>query len=148
MNKIQKNVLIYIPTFIIGIVVGVIINSIKAQTTLESDSENPPEVTLTWDFNEESRVIGYNIYRGSQSKSYELFESVGPDSNQLTFDFDGRYRFFAVTAYDENGLESPFSDELVIQTITIQSSEDLENWRDRYHFLVDKDQEFFRIGYN
>ena len=58
-------------------------------------------------------LAGYKLYRGSASRTYDTFVDI-PDPLTTTYIFDtlppGRY-YFAVSAYDTNGLESGYSNE-------------------------------------
>jgi hypothetical protein len=69
-------------------------------------------VTLAWDRSPDSSVTGYRIYYGTASGSYSNNLAVG---NVATYTVPGLASgvtyFFAATAYDANGVESPFSNE-------------------------------------
>ncbi len=77
------------------------------------------QVTLSWIPNTEANLTGYKIHYGISSRNYTNVIDVGlPDSingriqatvNELT----GSTYFFAVTAYDNNGLESDYSNEII-----------------------------------
>ncbi|MEW6219008.1 MAG: PKD domain-containing protein [Thermodesulfobacteriota bacterium] len=71
------------------------------------------EITLTWDANREPRLAGYRIYWGQASRSYSQSADAGPAT---TFTVTGlapdQTFYFAATAYDGAGNESPFSDEI------------------------------------
>lgn len=87
------------------------------------------EVTLAWDANTETDLAGYNIYYDTDA-SGEPYDGTGIDQGdsripvpladlddpaaptiKLTGLVDGTYRF-AATAYDSNGNESGFSNEV------------------------------------
>ena len=81
-----------------------------------SDSALPSGIaTLSWDANREPNIAGYKIYQATTSGAY------GAPIATLTVD-DTRYtvtgleggvtHFFAVTAYNSNGAESSFSNEV------------------------------------
>jgi hypothetical protein len=80
-----------------------------------SDDAPPNEigVTLEWDPNPEPEVAGYYVYVGTQSGVYtRVIDSgslvvvrVAPLDPGITY-------YFAVTARTDDGLESPFSDEV------------------------------------
>lgn len=71
--------------------------------------------SLTWDANKEIDLAGYRVYAGKASGDYGLIQDVGRVNKfALTFR-DGEGRFFAVTAYDRSGNESPFSEEIYWQ---------------------------------
>jgi len=68
---------------------------------------------LEWDPNPEPTIAGYNVYVGSSSRNYSRVIDVGLQTSiPLTNLVQGITSFFAVTAYDTDRLESPFSDEV------------------------------------
>jgi len=88
------------------------------------------EVTLAWDPNSESNLAGYKLYYDGDSDS-EMYGGTGAnegdspvviyledlaDASSPTFTLtdleDGQYYYFALTAFDTDGLESDFSDEV------------------------------------
>lgn len=70
-------------------------------------------VTLAWDPNPESDIGGYIVYYGCASRNYTNAVNVGNvTTNTVRGLVDGATYFFAVTAYNTNGLESDFSDEV------------------------------------
>lgn len=73
-------------------------------------------VSMTWDASPDSTVIGYNLYYGTNSGTYAGKLDVG---NTITTTLDiqprGLTYYFAVTAYNATGEESPFSNELTYQ---------------------------------
>ena len=74
-------------------------------------------VTLTWDPNTEADLGGYRIYWGASSRAYtNLLDSGRLTTNKVANLLDGRTYYFAVTAYNTNGLESDYSNEVVITT--------------------------------
>jgi hypothetical protein len=72
------------------------------------------QVTLTWDPNSESDLAGYKIYYGTASGNYQWKTDVGNVTiyTQSGLDIGGTY-YFAATAYNTQGLESGFSNEVV-----------------------------------
>ncbi len=75
---------------------------------------NPTVPSLEWDPNPEPYIAGYNVYSGETSRNYTRFFDVGPQTSfPLTNLNAGTTYFLAVTAYDENRLESQFSDEIL-----------------------------------
>lgn len=75
------------------------------------------QVTLAWDPNTEPDLNGYKIYYGLISAQYTDSMDVG---NQTTYTVshlgDGTTYYFAATAYDTEGDESDFSNEVVFNT--------------------------------
>jgi hypothetical protein len=68
---------------------------------------------LEWDPNTEPAIAGYNVYVGETSGTYTHVVDVGVETRfPLTNLSSGVTHYFAVTAYDVNGLESPFSEEI------------------------------------
>jgi hypothetical protein len=71
------------------------------------------KVTLEWDANQEPDIAGYKVYMGSQSRSYDATFNAGFATQQNIQPLEpGHVYYFAITAYDSNGLESAFSDEI------------------------------------
>lgn len=84
----------------------------------EGDTNGLPSVTISlqsitvaWNANSETNLAGYNVYWGTNSRSYseKLFTT---ETNALVFVIPGTTNFIAVTATNMAGLESPFSAEI------------------------------------
>jgi hypothetical protein len=72
------------------------------------------ELSLAWDANTEPDLAGYNIYFGTASRDYSDPINVGDVTEVTLTGFDeGSTYYFAATAYDEDGNESAYSEELV-----------------------------------
>ncbi|HWX20260.1 MAG TPA: fibronectin type III domain-containing protein [Candidatus Binatia bacterium] len=70
-------------------------------------------VTLAWDPSPDPAVAGYKVYEGVVSQVYIDTNDVGnATSAKESMLLPGTTYYFAVTAYDTNHLESPFSGEL------------------------------------
>ncbi len=71
------------------------------------------EITLAWDQNPESDVIGYKVYYGQSSGSYSTTVDVGNYTSCVIsgLDIDETY-YSVVTAYDTSEDESAYSDEI------------------------------------
>ncbi len=68
-------------------------------------------VTLIWTPNSEENIAGYNVYYGRTSGEYVRLETVTEPT--ATIGVKGsKSVYFAVTAYNTDGLESDFSDEV------------------------------------
>jgi fibronectin type 3 domain-containing protein len=70
-------------------------------------------VTLAWDASPSPGVTGYNIYYGTVSGQYtHIVEGIGLDLGVLVpgLRFGGVY-YFVVTAFDQYGIESDYSNE-------------------------------------
>ncbi len=75
------------------------------------------DVTLEWDPNTETDLAGYKIYYGTASRSYSAPISLGLQSSYTITGLAAGTYYFAVTAFNQDGLESAFSNE-VFTTIT------------------------------
>lgn len=71
------------------------------------------QVTLAWDPNSESNVAGYKIYYGKSSKNYQKSIDVGKVTTYTLDGLIGQTYYIAATAYNTEGLESDFSNEVV-----------------------------------
>lgn len=70
-------------------------------------------VALAWDGSPSPEVTGYHVYFGAASGNYTNSVAVGNvTSNTVPGLATGVTYFFAVIAYDANGLESTFSNEI------------------------------------
>jgi hypothetical protein len=118
-----------------------------------------PSITLAWNPSPANNIAGYRLYLGLSSGNYATTLDVGATTNATLSNLTpGTKYFFAVTAYDTNRLESPFSGEInytvpllsnlaklkispgprgqvqitgtapVGYTYSVQSSRDLKNW--------------------
>lgn len=75
-------------------------------------------VTLIWDQNPETDLVGYRVYWGTETGKYDEtlevdFPGVTAKIDDLDFRATGGY-YFIVTAVNTIGLESPPSNELVL----------------------------------
>ena len=79
------------------------------------------DVTLAWDPNTEEDLAGYMLYYGTASREYTQRIDVG-NVTEFTISGIDEYTtyFFAATAYDVDGNESGYSEELIY---TIAGSE-------------------------
>jgi hypothetical protein len=76
-------------------------------------ANNSGQLTLTWNPNNESDLAGYKIYYGKSSRIYEEWIDVGNNTNcVLTGLEEGLIYYCAATAYDMDGNESEFSEEV------------------------------------
>lgn len=112
-------------------------------------------VTLAWNPSISTNVVGYKVYYGLASGAYNNTISVGSSTNAtITGLIAGSTYFFAATAVDSLGDESPFSNEtsytpgvakirvyaapagqrvltvsgLIGQTYEIEATQDFETW--------------------
>ena len=79
----------------------------------DDDDLNAPitYITLKWDRNPEPDIAGYNLYYGRISGEYVRFETVA-DRTAIIGVRGSRTYYFAVTAYNTNGVESALSEEV------------------------------------
>ena len=75
-------------------------------------------VTLAWDPNSPSEnIAGYKLYYGTESRSYSgMIDITNGTLKKVSKLAKGYHYYFAVTAYDEAGQESDFSEELTVNT--------------------------------
>ena len=70
-------------------------------------------VTLAWEPSSDTQVVGYNVYYGVASRTYSNMINAGNVTNTTVSGLAGGVvYYFAVTAYDDFGDESDFSDEI------------------------------------
>jgi hypothetical protein len=70
------------------------------------------DVSLAWDPSASENVVGYKVYYGNASRSYDSFQTVTNQTSCTVTDLsDGTY-YFAVTAFDSAGNESGYSNEV------------------------------------
>jgi len=93
--------------------------------SLPLPSASAATVTVAWDENAETDVIGYKFYYGTSSGNYQPTEGVDVENNtscSVSGLDEGTTYYFAVKAYNDKTLESEYSEELVytipITTIT------------------------------
>ncbi len=92
----------------------VVVVFIASSVTLAVAGMLPGSVTLAWDPSTSPAVSGYRVHYGTASHSYQYSIDVGSATTATIFGLTSAVRYyFAVTAYDASGLESPFSDEIV-----------------------------------
>lgn len=87
-----------------------------AQSSAAVIVHKPIYMTLTfaWTAESDPSVTGYNLYFGLRSQNYTNMANGGNAASVTVSNFQvGVTYYFALTAYDAVGLESPFSAELV-----------------------------------
>lgn len=90
----------------------------SAPKTISSFQAGPDYLILQWFPNPETDLSGYNIYRWSyENPTVEKINSSlitpsykNPETYTVTVTGVGIYEFYAITAVDEQGLESPVSE--------------------------------------
>ncbi|HEX4666651.1 MAG TPA: fibronectin type III domain-containing protein, partial [Chthoniobacterales bacterium] len=73
-------------------------------------------VGLAWDPNTENDIAGYKVYWGTGSGNYGSPQVVGTTTATVDGLADQTTYYFAVTAYNQNGLESDYSNEVSYTT--------------------------------
>jgi len=80
--------------------------------TLAVTARTSGKAILTWDPNTESDLTGYKVYVGTTSRSYGPPVDVGKVTTFEIINLQaGKTYYFAVTAYDNSGNESGYSNE-------------------------------------
>ncbi len=79
-------------------------------------SANAAVVIVEWDANSETNLSGYRVYWGNTTRLYDNVSDVG-NAIIFTNDYALGHHFLAVTAYDADGLESDFSEELALEIV-------------------------------
>jgi hypothetical protein len=68
--------------------------------------------TLAWQPSSDPTVMGYQLYYGTASHTYTDTMNVGPSTTATVSNLvSGTTYYFAVTAYNSSGVQSPFSNE-------------------------------------
>ena len=75
------------------------------------------EVTLAWDPNSESDLAGYKLHWGTDTRVYTTSVDVGNVTQYTLTNIPDGTVYYAATAYDTDGNESDYSDELVYNII-------------------------------
>ena len=88
----------------------------KAEDAVVVDSDDPnatiTSVTLAWDRNSEPDIAGYNVYYGYISGDYTRLVTIIRPTAVIAVKGSKRTVYFAATAYNANGDESDFSEEV------------------------------------
>ena len=70
------------------------------------------QITLAWDENQEADLAGYKLYIGNAPRHYQTSINLGRIT-QYTQNFaDGAVYYFTLTATNQQGYESAFSNEV------------------------------------
>jgi hypothetical protein len=71
------------------------------------------DITLAWDQNSDPDLAGYRLYIGTSSRNYTQTFDLGLTTQYTIGNLnDGTVYFFTLTAYNQKGLESSFSNEV------------------------------------
>jgi hypothetical protein len=71
------------------------------------------QVTLAWDANPDPNIAGYRVYYGTSSRDYSFYADVGNQTTCTIANLQNTMYYFAATAYDAGGQQSPYSAEVV-----------------------------------
>ena len=86
------------------------------------------KVTLAWDASPSPDVVGYRIHFGTNAGNYSFVTNVGLVRTQtVVLPHTGRW-FFAATAVDANGVESPFSNQVQWEAKPVAPIVQSETW--------------------
>ena len=70
------------------------------------------DVTLSWNRNSESTVVGYKLHYGNASRTYQTALSCGNNTTYTVTGLGAGTYYFALTASDSAGQESGYSNEV------------------------------------
>jgi len=88
--------------------------------SLLAPSAQAGQAILAWDPNTNSGLVGYKVYVGNASRSYQSSLNVGNQTTATIANLqEGATYYFAVTAYDTSSEESGYSNEV---TYTVQAA--------------------------
>lgn len=70
-------------------------------------------ITFVWDKNSEPDLAGYKLYQRDQTSDFYKVADIMSDSNRYMLDTNiSTVNYWVITAYDESGNESDFSNEV------------------------------------
>ena len=105
----MSNVVLYQLRALVGFVLGCCF--VLTPHVVESATTN--SATLSWDPNSEANLAGYHVYQGTTSGSYGLAVDAGNTTIYTAQNLQaGLTYYWATTAYDSSGNESPPSNEV------------------------------------
>lgn len=96
---------IVIAAILVAIAIGLILSE-------PAKGAEAAEVALQWDANTEPDLAGYKIYSGNQSRVYVDPVILGKITSYTATIPDGVTAYYSVTAFDTEGLESEYSNEV------------------------------------
>jgi hypothetical protein len=101
-------------------IVSMILLFACAAVLSEGGNVQAEQVTLAWDPNTESNLAGYRIHLGTAAHAYNSVIDVGNQTHVTVTNLNrGTTYFFSVTAYNTQGQESDYSNE-VAKTVVKQ----------------------------
>lgn len=88
---------------------------ISPAASISDPPPSPVSLELGWDPVPEPNVIGYHVYIGTATGQYDRIEDAGMEaSHTVTGLVRGVTYYFAVSAFNDQGVEGQLSDELVV----------------------------------
>ena len=99
-------------------------------------------VSLAWDPSTDTQIAGYKLYYGFGSGQYSTNVNVGMATTAAVSGLtDAKVYYFATTAYDLEGNESVYSNELSYDLSTVDSDGDgLKDWDELSLYRTDPDR--------
>lgn len=95
-----------------------IVHLLLAFAICASASAAGQEISLGWNPSADTNVAGYAVYYGPKSGNYTNRIDVGTNTTAVITGLNlGAQYYFAVTAYNSTGLESPTSNEVLFSTV-------------------------------
>jgi hypothetical protein len=96
-------------------IMGLVMVLWGASPPLAHAATTPGSVSVAWNRNTESSVTGYKLYWGRTSRIYEQVLNAGSNPQAVLPNLTpGQPYYCAVTAYNAEGQESPFSAEITV----------------------------------
>ncbi len=93
---------------------------VKASIVVDQNDEATTQnITLEWDPNQEESVTGYLVYYGKSSRNYLTPLDAGLNTTFTVNDLNAKINwFFAVKAYDAQGNQSDYSNEVLKEPLS------------------------------
>ncbi len=109
---------------------SVIILSLILSIVIVLGATKTYSVVLGWGANPDPTVAGYKIYTGGSTRNYTNVIMLGKvTSGKIPNIVPGQPYYFAVTAYNSNGLESVYSPEVIYTMPTNPLPSKVENFQ-------------------
>lgn len=112
----------FYPDIVFTVSDGFLTDTRVVNITVENTNRRPridpivyPPVTLKWDAVVDDALVGYKVYRGIESRVYIVSVDVGNVTSYPLLLLPSGLHYFAVTAYNADGEESAYSDEVTYQ---------------------------------
>jgi hypothetical protein len=107
--------------------------------TLMVSQAQAVDVQLAWDPSPSPQVTGYQLYYGTASRNYSDRVNAGISTTVAVSGLqDAQIYYFAVTAHDASGKESPFSNEVSYDLAKVDKDKDgLNDWAEISSYRTD-----------